>query len=214
MTVVKLSKSGKAIQIFSYKEGKPIGKKCSRCGIIKPLSEFGVNRKAKHLVSYHCLKCDRKARKRLSEGVNGKKKCTYCYKALPLSCFDKSNKSKSGYKSCCKECAPSVKNSARRYRRKLYIQQRGRKLKLDLIKRFGDKCNICGNSFHPACYDFHHRDSKEKSYTLSKLMSSGRLTELYREADKCVMLCAHCHKVLHYEENTQKYEEKIEHDSN
>lgn len=138
-----------------------------------------------------------------------KKKCNYCYKTKPITEYDIAVNNKSGYKSYCKLCKVSYKKSYNKYNRGRYVLQRGRKLKEELVNSFGNKCNICKNSFHISCYDFHHLDPKTKKESLSKLMSSGQLSKMYKEAKKCVMLCAHCHKILHYEENTRKYEGKI-----
>lgn len=63
-------------------------------------------------------------------------------------------------------------------------------------------CIECGES-HPACLDFHHRDRSEKVITISKGVTSNRLTKqkLLDEITKCDVLCANCHRKHHYNEN-------------
>ena len=60
------------------------------------------------------------------------------------------------------------------------------------------KCEICGES-HPACLDFHHRDPEEKDIEIARAVNRGRSIEkIKQEIDKCQVLCANCHRKLHY----------------
>ncbi len=43
--------------------------------------------------------------------------------------------------------------------------------------------------------DFHHLDPLEKEFTLSARMTSW--SRIKRELDKCVLLCARCHREVH-----------------
>ena len=40
---------------------------------------------------------------------------------------------------------------------------------------------------------FHHKNREEKSYELSKKLSSYSFEKLKSEADKCVLVCSTCH---------------------
>ena len=60
-------------------------------------------------------------------------------------------------------------------------------------------CIKCGFS-HSAALDFHHINPSEKENLVSKLVSDGRYTAARKEVKKCVVLCANCHRVHHYEE--------------
>lgn len=62
-------------------------------------------------------------------------------------------------------------------------------------------CEKCGEN-HVACLDFHHKADKEDN--ISRLVLSS-IDKLKREIAKCTVLCANCHRKLHYE---QKNEEK------
>ena len=56
-------------------------------------------------------------------------------------------------------------------------------------------CCICGENF-PAAMDFHHLGDKEE--TISKLSNrSWRIPRVQAEMDKCVLLCANCHRKVH-----------------
>jgi hypothetical protein len=64
------------------------------------------------------------------------------------------------------------------------------------------KCTNCGFS-HPAVLDFHHIDRKDKK-SVHKLAQNGNYVTAKEETKKCVVLCANCHRIVHYEERQQK----------
>jgi len=58
-------------------------------------------------------------------------------------------------------------------------------------------CLKCGET-HPYCLEFHHPDIKEKEYLVSDLIRHGASKKLIlREIDKCILLCANCHRKFH-----------------
>lgn len=69
--------------------------------------------------------------------------------------------------------------------------------KLWAIKYLGEKCNECKNTFHPSIYEFHHVDPETKDKDPSKMMSLS-LLRLTNELDKCILLCANCHRLIHH----------------
>ena len=60
-------------------------------------------------------------------------------------------------------------------------------------------CTKCGFNHH-AALDFHHEDPTEKEYNVNRLVSDGRFKKAYEEIKKCIVLCANCHRIHHYEE--------------
>lgn len=56
-------------------------------------------------------------------------------------------------------------------------------------------CSRCPES-HPACLEFHHLDPSGKDFALSAYASKS-LARLKREAAKCIVLCANCHRKEH-----------------
>ena len=56
---------------------------------------------------------------------------------------------------------------------------------------------VCSYKKTPWAMDLHHIDESKKSFD----MSSGGLTRSWertkKEADKCVLLCANCHREIH-----------------
>lgn len=73
--------------------------------------------------------------------------------------------------------------------------QRRRALRARALDYLGSKCSICGYQKCMAALDIHHTNPEIKEFTISaRLVSWDRLT---RELDKCVVLCANCHRETH-----------------
>jgi hypothetical protein len=82
------------------------------------------------------------------------------------------------------------------------VQRAIGKARWDAFKRTL-KCTKCEQN-HPAALDFHHVDPSEKENLVSKLVSEGCFAAAMTEVQKCIVLCANCHRIHHYEENTVK----------
>ena len=70
-------------------------------------------------------------------------------------------------------------------------------IKKFLVEYKGGKCEKCGYHKCIQALEFHHRNPEEKKFALSKISPSISLTELAAEVDKCILLCANCHRELH-----------------
>lgn len=57
-------------------------------------------------------------------------------------------------------------------------------------------CEICGQS-NPLYLDFHHRNPNEKDSDISELIRGGSLSKIRKEINKCIVLCAYCHRDVH-----------------
>lgn len=65
------------------------------------------------------------------------------------------------------------------------------------IKRNGH-CQKCGFD-HPAALQFHHRRASDKRFDVSQASTGNySMTAIQREIAKCVLICANCHFILHY----------------
>lgn len=65
-------------------------------------------------------------------------------------------------------------------------------------KRTSGGCVRCTEA-DPACLDFHHVNADEKEMTVSSMISYGYSKErLLDEIEKCVVICANCHRKQHY----------------
>ena len=86
-------------------------------------------------------------------------------------------------------------------RKRRIVVKRRRKQKLRRWfhdrKRDEYSCQRCGED-HPACLDFHHVGEKDRG--VAEMVNFGHSKEsIQEETDRCVVLCANCHRKEHYE---------------
>lgn len=81
------------------------------------------------------------------------------------------------------------------------INRRGRsviefrkRIKIALVEAFGHKCAYCGLEAEPVLYDFHHLNPSEKKFGIGASANTHSRMDSWNEAQKCVMLCANCHR--------------------
>ena len=153
------------------------------------------------------------------------KKCSKCKIEKPSTAefFHRSKGVKSGLRAYCKECSliyhkqwkqnhPEhvtawnqrlLGDEAYKERKRVYDRNRSRENKKRLTDHFGGKCTICGYAKCLAALEFHHINPEEKSFGLGRNVNSKKFEALLKEAKKCVLLCANCHKELHYNESEE-----------
>ena len=64
-------------------------------------------------------------------------------------------------------------------------------------------CLECG-VYHPAILDFHHIDPKMKNNSVHKLVQAKSYRKALEEVEQCLVLCANCHRVFHYNERQKE----------
>ena len=113
------------------------------------------------------------------------KTCLDCNTSKPFGEYYSSvRRGKRKYQSYCKPCA-----NKRRYKNQKLLKQR-------MFEYLGGECKHCGVK-EPLCiFDFHHTDPKEKEFTLNQKKSLS-FDKIKLELDKCVVLCANCHRIEH-----------------
>lgn len=136
-------------------------KLCTKCGQVKPVSEFGLNKSKKDGLQCHC------------------KECVKVYK-----------------KQHYEDNKQYYKDKAVAYR------QAGREYLNDYKSHL--VCSKCGED-RWWLLDFHHINPSEKDCEVSKLIDAPN--KLRKELEKCIVLCANCHRHLHY---TLTHQELIE----
>ena len=129
------------------------------------------------------------------------KVCTTCNTEKPFSEFhvDRTSRTTGGVKSKCKVCCikkAGEYNKIHRVRISHKQSEKARERKLLAIEYLGGKCNICGQMPHPAAMDFHHKDPSQKEFTPGYIKNNS-WKMLTKELDKCLLLCANCHRQLH-----------------
>lgn len=77
-------------------------------------------------------------------------------------------------------------------------RQRRRNFKTELVNRRGSKCELCGYNKSFSALDFHHIDKSTKSFSISEgCRTSKSKEEIFKEIEKCILLCSNCHHEVH-----------------
>ena len=65
------------------------------------------------------------------------------------------------------------------------------------IEYKGGVCERCGYNRCIEALEFHHTDSKGKDFSISEKGYTRSWTMVKKELDKCILLCANCHREIH-----------------
>jgi hypothetical protein len=61
----------------------------------------------------------------------------------------------------------------------------------------GNKCQCCGYDRCLDALDFHHFDFTQKDFGISAKGYTRSWDKIKEELDKCVLVCANCHREIH-----------------
>lgn len=126
--------------------------------------------------------------------------CSRCNDEKAQTEYCKSSRMKDGLQSACKPCMNDSYTRSRKKKQTHYRQVQTER-EQRYVQRFNEwkatqKCLKCGDA-DSACLDFHHLDPSTKDGDISNLVK-GRVWEtLQKELQKCVVLCASCHRKYH-----------------
>ncbi len=128
-------------------------------------------------------------------------KCSKCGLEKSTTEFFSNKKRKSGFDCYCKECRKIYSRKHYGMQTKYYLNKtyRNKQRLKDVILDYkqGKKCCRCGFD-NPIALDFHHRNPKDKEFSISKASIKGIGKEkLDKEIAKCDILCANCHRIEH-----------------
>ena len=157
---------------------------CKKCNEKFPY-QIKIDNKIRNLGSRkYCLDCSPFGKHNTIslEKDQSKKVCRDCMVEKDISeYYLKSD----GYTYCyCKKCTI--------HRRKKYLH----KNKRDAIEYKGGKCKHCSYSKCDAALEFHHTDPTKKDFSISKHRGAS-IKSIKPELDKCILLCANCHREEH-----------------
>lgn len=126
------------------------------------------------------------------------KQCPKCKIYKPKSGFTKNKRSKDKLQCYCKVC---IKRWQKENKELLYFAMRksyDKKREFYIRYKKNLECQQCGEN-HPACLEFHHRYPKEKDFRVGSSVGIYSIERIMNEIAKCDVLCANCHRKLHYD---------------
>jgi len=130
------------------------------------------------------------------------KLCTTCNKSKNKKAFAINKSKKDGLNSKCKECQKEYLKTHYKNNKQYYIDKASEshkktiEIKRQIIRDAKSKgCNRCGET-HIACLDFHHTDNKD--FGIAKGKYTKGIETLKKELNKCEVVCANCHRKLHW----------------
>ena len=95
----------------------------------------------------------------------------------------------SGNRNRCKKCSVDA------------VTKRRKLLKIKAVEYMGGVCSECKEEHLPCVFEFHHLNPKEKDFAISASGNTRSWDSIVTELEKCVMLCANCHRIAHYNMN-------------
>jgi 5-methylcytosine-specific restriction endonuclease McrA len=77
------------------------------------------------------------------------------------------------------------------------VQKRREKVRLMAVAYKGGCCQVCGYDRCIEALEFHHLDPMQKDFGISHKGYTRSWVKVKEEADKCILLCANCHREVH-----------------
>lgn len=158
-------------------------KECTKCKAILPINCFYKEAKRKDGYYPHCRDCHN-ARLKKYKQANAEK----------ISKKSKEYRERTGYDKQYYQANLEKKiaySNANGFRKRKAVKEVA-------VEYLGGKCSICGYDKCIAALDFHHVDPTQKDFNISQYYKKDFTDELKAELDKCILICANCHRELHY----------------
>lgn len=125
--------------------------------------------KDKGVVDYGCERC-----------------CPRCNETKPITEYYK-RRGKEGASVYCKKCTNNQTTERSQVFKKLIVQYKG------------GCCERCGYDKSISALEFHHTNPEKKDFILGGLKNKVITDKIKEELDKCIMVCANCHREIHDE---------------
>lgn len=113
------------------------------------------------------------------------------------------NQKRGGYCTVCNNEYGRKNYQENKERYKNQARLRSNQLREIINEAKSKPCADCKNMFHPCQMDLDHKDPSKKEAEVSYMLRHKYAVEVIKaEIDKCVPVCACCHRLRHY--NTTK----------
>jgi len=166
-------------------------KTCITCGKEFPTTAIVDGEKKSLYMRSNCLDCvpfgQRPKKLQSKYKVGDSWACSECDEVKPTDAYytRTEDTGKLVRNSMCKECH---KERSRRVREET---------KRKAVERLGGACTKCGYDKCIAALDLHHEDPTVKEFSLGAV-GNRAFEHNIEEIDKCILLCANCHREHHY----------------
>ena len=77
------------------------------------------------------------------------------------------------------------------------VQKRRHQIREMALEYKGKKCAICGYNEYIQALEFHYLIDDDKDFGISAKGYTRSWKQVRSELDKCVLLCANCHREVH-----------------
>ena len=77
------------------------------------------------------------------------------------------------------------------------VKKRRKKLKEKSVEYLGGMCCKCGYNKCFEALEFHHKDPTQKDFGISYKGHTKSWNNIKKELDKCILVCANCHREIH-----------------
>ena len=77
------------------------------------------------------------------------------------------------------------------------VHKRRKKIRQMAVEYKGGRCQECGYSSCIEALEFHHSNSSGKDFSISEKGYTRSWAKVKKELDKCMLLCANCHREIH-----------------
>lgn len=126
--------------------------------------------------------------------------CTRCKLEKSVTEFCKNVRRKDGYQAACKSCMNVSYTNSRTKKQGHYLQVAKVRYAANTTRirewKEARGCMFCSEKFSP-CLELHHLDPTTKEFDPSEGSTKSWETFL-KEAEKCVVVCANCHRKVHH----------------
>lgn len=128
-----------------------------------------------------------------------RKLCPKCGEYKDLWRFHKDKHKSGGVASWCKSCDREkhrlrMADPAQREKSRNRVKKTQKLIREIVSLEKSSGCSLCGYNKTPTAIEFHYINQQDKENTISQIKTFATLSA---EIDKCIMVCANCHRELH-----------------
>ena len=80
---------------------------------------------------------------------------------------------------------------------KVAVAKRRQAIRQRLVAYKGRQCMLCGYRKCAEALDLHHVDASQKEFGISSGGLTRAWSKVLAESDKCIPVCANCHREIH-----------------